>query len=82
LLLDEPKAKTMVPISKCGSFRKKVMRRERRDLPGSPVVKTSCSHCRGLGFYPYSGNQDLALCTVWPKIDRMKRHDEKTETGG
>ena len=27
-----------------------------RDFPGGPVVKTPCSHCRGLGFDPSWGN--------------------------
>ena len=26
------------------------------DLPGGPVVKTPCFHCRGPGFDPWSGN--------------------------
>ena len=26
------------------------------DFPGSPVVKTPCSHCRGHRFYPWLGN--------------------------
>ena len=26
------------------------------DFPGSPVVKTSCHHCRGCRFNPWSGN--------------------------
>ena len=25
-------------------------------FPGGPVVKTPCVHCRGHGFYPWSGN--------------------------
>ena len=27
-----------------------------RDFPGGPLVKTSCSQCRGRGFNPWSGN--------------------------
>ena len=27
-----------------------------RDFPGIPVVKTSCYHCRGCRFNPWSGN--------------------------
>ena len=27
-----------------------------RELPGSPVVRTPCSHCQGPGFSPWSGN--------------------------
>ena len=26
------------------------------NFPGGPVVKTRCFHCRGLRFYPWSGN--------------------------
>ena len=29
---------------------------EIRDFPGGPVAKTLCSHCRGPGFDPRSGN--------------------------
>ena len=29
---------------------------EGRDVPGGPVVKTPCFHCRGHGFDPWSGN--------------------------
>ena len=27
-----------------------------QDFPGGAVVKTPCSQCRGVGFYPWSGN--------------------------
>ena len=29
---------------------------EKRDFPGTPVVKTPRFHCRGHGFDPWSGN--------------------------
>ena len=35
------------------------------DLPGGPVVKTPCFHCRGRGFNPWSGIP--TCCTVQPK---------------
>lgn len=28
------------------------------DFPGSPVVKTPCFHCRGLGFDPWLGGAE------------------------
>ena len=28
------------------------------DFPGSPVVKTPCFHCRGLGFDPWPGGAE------------------------
>ena len=31
-------------------------RREYTDSPGGPVAKILCSHCRGPGFDPWSGN--------------------------
>ena len=38
-----------------------------RDFPGSPVVRTWRFHCHGPWFSPWSGNQDPASHTVWPK---------------
>ena len=39
-----------------------------RKFPGSPVVRTQCFHCCGLGFNPsWSGNQDSASHVSWPK---------------
>ena len=34
-------------------------------VPGSPVVKIPCFHCKGWGFYPWSGNQHPA-CRLTP----------------
>ena len=30
----------------------KIIHKQRRDFPGSPVVKTPCFHCRGHRFDP------------------------------
>ena len=38
-----------------------------RKFRGSPVVRTQCFHCCGLGFNPWSGNQDSASHVSWPK---------------
>ena len=37
------------------------------NVPGSPVVRTPCFHCRGLRFDLWLGNEDLACCVVQPK---------------
>ena len=31
------------------------------------MVQTPCCQCKGCGFNPWSGNQDLTCCAVWPK---------------
>ena len=36
------------------------------DIPGGPVVRTPCFHCRGHRFDSWSGYQDSACCTVRP----------------
>ena len=36
--------------------RRQKKKREQEGLPGGPEGKTPCSQCRGLGFYPWSGN--------------------------
>ena len=38
-----------------------------RNLPGSPVVKTSHFPCRGHRFDPWSGNKDPTCCVAWRK---------------
>ena len=35
---------------------KRLVEKTEGELPGSPVVRTPCSHCRGHGFHPWSGN--------------------------
>ena len=35
---------------------KKKEKRYKWDFPGSPVTKTQSFQCRGLAFYPWSGN--------------------------
>jgi len=50
-----------------------------RDFPGSPEVKTLCSHCRGYGFDSWSGNEiPHAMKCGLPhpqKINLKKIHD-------
>ena len=36
------------------------VKKERRNFPGDPVVKTPRFHCRGHGFDPWWANEDLA----------------------
>ena len=38
-----------------------------RELPGGPVVRTLCFHCRGHGFDPWSRNLDPACRAAQPK---------------
>ena len=38
------------------SLRQQSKRGTLQDFPGTPVVKTPCFHCRGLGLHPWSGN--------------------------
>ena len=42
-----------------GSFENLAIRLKGRDFPGSPVVRTLCSQCRGHGFDPFWGNKML-----------------------
>ena len=42
------------------------------EFPGSPVVRTPHSHCRGPGFDPWLGNRDPASHTVQPKKKKKK----------
>ena len=42
------------------------------ELPGGPVVKTPCFHCRGHRFNPWSGNYDPACPKARPKKRKKK----------
>ena len=42
---------------------------KRWGLPGGPVVKTPCFHCRAQGFDPWLGNKDPACHS--PKINKL-----------
>ena len=55
-------------------------KRNNREVPGGPVVRTPRSHCRGPRFIPWSGNEDLASHTVWPK--KLKNERKKDEAEG
>lgn len=46
--------------------------KEKRDFPGSPVVKNPHFHCRRQRFDPCSGNFDSACLGVWYKQNKYK----------
>ena len=45
----------------------------RKELPGSPVVKTPCFHCRGCRFNPWSGKFCMPYGVAKKKRERKKR---------
>ena len=48
-----------------------------RHVPGGPVVKTPCFHCRGHGFNPWSGKKDPASRMLWPKRKSSRKQERK-----
>ena len=42
------------------------------DLPGGPVVKTPCFHCRGIGSVPGQGTK--ILHAMWPAHTHTHTH--------
>ena len=52
-----------------------IMDREawRAAFHGVAVVKTVHFHCRGHGFYPWSGNQDPTCFAAWPNKTQIKK---------
>ena len=51
-------------------------KRDSRDFPGGPVVKTPLFLCRGHGFEPWSGNEDPICHMAWPKNKKLKNYEE------
>ena len=47
-----------LPLIECQLCAKHVLKNNLRDFSGSPVVKTLCFHCKGLGFDPWSGTMN------------------------
>ena len=46
-------------------------------IHGVAVVKTLHFHCRGHGFYPWSGNQDPTCFAAWPNKTQIKKKKKK-----
>ena len=44
-----------------------------RDLPGGPVVKTVCFHCKGHRINPWSGNKVLHATGHSQKLNKGKK---------
>lgn len=50
-----------------------------RELPGGPVLRIQCFHCRGMGSVPGWGTKDPASCLTQQKKKKKRKMVQKVK---